>query len=270
MRRIASTLGAFGLALAVCAGSARAAESTVDFGTELRSILLVAKLTPSDPPPGFCDPCRSECPMVREPPSKPDADETSEDEPICVTSAGYTWFVADVRQAVYGGPLPDRLYIQMWQHRDGTRLPNGDSTLWLISASPSGKFLSTGDNGRFELHVSPWGEAYLMLWPWWEVGDELRGPDQMPCSIVEAREEIAASDFPGARESLTPYAKEQIAQGKTSNVHVDPTGISPRYGISMRRLQAHLAALGPVRDEDFECYPEEWSKYTGKPLPFEE
>jgi hypothetical protein len=270
MKRIAAALGSFGLAIALCAGGARAAEATVDLGTELRPILVVARMTPSGPPPGLCNPCTSECPMAATPPPAPVAREPSEDDPICVTSASYTWFVADVRQAVYGGPLPDRVYVQMWQHRDGTRLPNGDSTLWLINASPHGEYLHTGDNGRFELHVSPWGEAYLLLWPWWDEADELRGPDQMPCSVIEAREEVAASDFPGARQPLSPYAKEEIAKGKTANVHVDKLGISPRYGISMRRLQAHLAALGNIEDDDFECYDEEWAKYTGKPVPSDE
>jgi len=273
MKRIPAVFGTLGLVVSLCSGIALAAEPSVDVGTEDKRILFVARMTPSEPPPGFCDPCRSECPMVATPapapPPAPSAEEPSEIDTICITSAGYTWFVAEVHQVLVGGPLPDRIHVQMWRHRDGTRLPDGGSTPWLVNASPSGTFLTTGDNGREELDVSPWGEPYLLLYPWAGEGDELRGPGNLPCSVIEVREEVAAADFPGARRplaSLSPFERTQIGEGHASNLHMDARGVSPRYGISMMRLRAHLAPLGNIDDDDFRCYDEEWANYQGKPL----
>jgi hypothetical protein len=268
MNRVLAALVTMGAAIAAPIEIACAAEPGVDLGTDGRLVLIVARMTPSGPPPGFCDPCRSQCPP--EPPPPPDADPPSELDTICVISSTYSWFVADVRQVVTGGPLPDRVHVQMCQHRDGTRLPDGGPTVWLINASPGGTYLITGDNGRDELHVSPWGEPYLLLSPWLGEGDELRGPFNLPCSVIEVREEIASADFPAAREpldSLSPFAKEQIAKGYTSNLRVDASGISPRYGISMLRLRAHLATLGTLHDGDDRCYDEDWARYQGKPVP---
>jgi hypothetical protein len=269
MKGILAVSGPLGLAIALHAGTALAAEARVDVGTEDRVILLVARMTPSDPPPGFCDPCRSECPVLPSPAPAPSAEEPSELDTICITSAGYTWFVAEVRQVLVGGPLPDRIHVQMWRHRDGTRMPDGDSTLWLVNASPGGTFLTTGDNGRDALDISRWGEPYLLLREKWLDESGVRAPGSLPCSVNELREEVAAADFPGAwrpKAELYPFEKDDIAAGRAEYLHVDARGASPRYGIALMRLRAHLASLGELHDDDFRCYPDDWARYQGKPV----
>jgi hypothetical protein len=219
--------------------------------------VFVAKLVPSDPPPppplppGYCNPCDEVCPSERE------------EETICFDPP-VAWYSVHLQSVLAGPPLPSRFFLSLGLHRGPAPPARDDSKLWLVKASretpepdyTDGTLLYGAHSSQVEpLHVSRWGEPYLLLH---DNGTEVVAPTWLPCSVNALREEVAASDFPGAWRPLAEldgFERDDIEAGVATYLHVDERGAAPRYGIALRRLREHLESLGKLDDDAMRCEP---------------
>jgi len=188
-----------------------------DFDIDSASpILVVAKIRPGKYLPQF-----SSC-------SQPDV--------ICIDPEPF-WFKAKVKSTVFGAPQPKLLHIATTSHYGMSELELRKKEQ-LVFIRTDGKHFVMPRYAKLNVTKNRHGDYFIIILAegptWW-----------LPCSVQTLREEINPSDFPSDLTISQSWISDYTLKHHRELFHFTEDRATPRFGISLKKLNAHLNSIPP-------------------------
>lgn len=186
-----------------------------------QALLIVADLTPGE--------------YFAMPPKDP---KCSKPNMVCIQMGPPQFSLnATIKSIVYGEASNEKLELVTHSHWGMQKYEKGLNSV-LVMLNTDGQVFQMPKYAEIELVSNKKGELFMPVWDgdpiWW-----------LPCSVDELKEEITSSNFLSSLVIPESEGPAHLVERFPEYFLRTENGITPRYAISISKLQAHLKHIKP-------------------------